>query len=199
MTKTLTLLVSCISLFSYGQNAKPNQIPKKIFSNVEIEFGVNNEVTYDYDRYSGDRLISGATTDLDNKTSFGLLYNINYPIFNKLTVGAVGGIQYQSQLKISALKLGGILRYHFRNYESININLMTAYNIALSDNITSEMGNVRFGIQFPITRTDAFNVNLNVFSDYNFYGYKRIVLNEAFERPSNVIYRSFGFSLGVQF
>ena len=46
----------------------------------------------------------------------------------------------------------GILRYHFGNYESVNINLMTSYNIALSNNIGSEMGTVRFGIQFPIKK-----------------------------------------------
>lgn len=84
-------------------------------------------------------------------------------------IGAVGGFQHQVQQNISALKIGGILRYHFVNYESININLMTAYNIALSENIDNEMANLRLGLQFPIARTD--NFNLNVFGDYNYYIY----------------------------
>jgi len=183
-----------------SKNLNQNQIAKEWFSNLEVEFGVNNEVSYDYAIYDdNDKLISGKTSELDNKTSFGILYNINYPIFNKLTLGAVSGFQYQSQLKISTLKIGGILRYHFENYENVNINLMTAFNIGISDNIKSEMGNVRLGLQFPIKRTDDFILNLNVFSDYNFYGYRKKVFNETNESPSSVIFRSYGFSLGIQF
>ena len=217
MKRYLTFLFTVISLSIYSQNkpdlndivqtgknisknSNQSQIAKKWFSNIEVEFGINNEVRYDYALYdNNDNLISGKTSELDNKTSFGILYNINYPIFNKLTLGVVSGFQYQSQLKISALKIGGILRYHFENYESVNINLMTAYNVGISDNIESEMGNVRLGLQLPIKRSDDFNLNLNIFSDYNFYGYNEKVLNETNERPSNTIFRSFGFSLGIQF
>ncbi|MCK0132574.1 hypothetical protein MWU59_13780 [Flavobacteriaceae bacterium F08102] len=183
-----------------AKNSNQNQLTKVWFSTIEIEFGINNEVRYDYDLYdTNDKLNSGKTTTLDNKSSFGILYNINYPVFNKLTLGAVSGFQHQSQLKISTLKLGGIVRYHFSNYRDVNINLMTAYNIALSNTIESEMGNVRFGLQFPIHRSDDFILNLTIFSDYNFYGYNKIVVNEINERPSNVIIRSYGFSLGIQF
>jgi len=217
MKRYLTFLFTVISLSIYSQNkpdlndivqtgknisknSNQSQIAKKWFSNIEVEFGINNEVRYDYALYdNNDNLISGKTFELDNKTSFGILYNINYPIFNKLTLGVVSGFQYQSQLKISTLKIGGILRYHFENYESVNINLMTAYNVGISNNIESEMGNVRLGLQFPIKRSDDFNLNLNIFSDYNFYGYNEQVLNETNERPSNIIFRSFGFSLGIQF
>ncbi len=76
---------------------------------------------------------------------------------------------------------------------------MTAYNIALSDNIESDMANVRLGLQFPITRTDTFNLNLNVFGDYNYYIYNEPILNEINERPGNLIFRSYGLSLGIQF
>lgn len=76
---------------------------------------------------------------------------------------------------------------------------MTAYNIALSDNIESDMANVRLGLQFPITRTDEFNFNLNVFGDYNYYIYNESILNEINERPSNLLIRSYGISLGIQF
>lgn len=217
MNKHITPLFLLVSIFIYSQNkpdlidltvtgnqisknSKPNQIAKNWFSNVEVEFAINHEVRYDYALYdNNDRLISGKTAKLDNKTSFGILYNINYPVFNKLTLGAASGYQYQSQLKISALKLGGILRYHFLNYESVNINLMTTYNLALSNNIDSDMANVRLGLQFPIRRTDDFILNLNIFGDYNYYVYQEIILNDINERPSDLIFRSYGFSLGIQF
>lgn len=213
MKKNLTILLLSISFCIYAQNpfdlinagksisqnSNKNQIPKKWFSNLEIEFGVNNEVLYDYSLYDNNNLISERSAELDNKTSYGILYNINYPILNKLTFGVVTGFQYQEQQKISALKLGGILRYHFVNYESVNINLMTAYNIALSNNIESDMANVRFGLQLPIKRMDDFNLNLNIFSDYNYFVYKEKILNQINEKPNSIIFRSFGISLGLQF
>ncbi|CAM4089352.1 hypothetical protein [Gillisia limnaea] len=191
-------------LFNVGrgisQSSNQDKLTKRFFSNIEIEFGVSNEIRYDYSIYdANDNLLGGRSTELDNKASYGILYSINYPVFNKLTLGAIGGFQHQVQQKISALKLGGILRYHFVNYESVNINLMTAYNIALSDNIESDMANVRLGLQFPITRTDTFNLNLNVFGDYNYYIYNEPILNEINERPGNLIFRSYGLSLGIQF
>lgn len=183
-----------------SQNSSQDKLAKHFFSNIEVEFGVNYEVRYDYSRFdSNDNLLGGASTELDNEASYGILYSLNYPIFNKLTLGAVGGIQHQVQQEITALKLGGILRYHFVNYESVNINLMTAYNVALSENIDSEMANVRLGLQFPVARTDDFNLNLNVFGDYNYYIYNTPILNEANEEPRNILFRSYGISLGIQF
>ncbi|MCZ2845347.1 MAG: hypothetical protein O2U61_02445 [Candidatus Bathyarchaeota archaeon] len=191
-------------LFNVGkgisQSSSQDKLEKRWFSNVEVEFGVNNEVRYDYSLYDNNgKPLRGSSTELENRVSYGILYNLNYPILNKLSIGAVGGFQHQVQQNISALKIGGILRYHFVNYESVNINLMTAYNISLSDNIDSEMGNVRLGLQFPIARTDTFNWNLNVFGDYNYYIYNEPILNENNERPDNILFRSYGVSLGIQF
>src|SRR6056297_2506152 len=182
-----------------SQNSNQNKLAKRLFSNIELEFGVNYEVRYDYSRYdNNDNLLGGGSAELDNEASYGILYSLNYPIFNKFTLGAVGGIQHQVQQSITALKLGGILRYHFVNYESVNINLMTAYNLALSDNIDSEMANVRLGLQFPVKRTNDFILNLNVFGDYNYYIFNEPILNEINENPSNILFRSYGISLGIQ-
>ena len=214
MKKILFVVLFITNFYSYSQSpfdlfnagksisksSNQDKLTKRWFSNIEVEFAVNNEVRYDYSRYdNNDNLIGGSSAELDNKASYGILYNLNYPIFNKLTLGAVGGFQHQVQQKISALKIGGILRYHFVNYESVNINLMTAYNIALSDNIESEMANVRLGLQFPVTKTDNFNINLNVFGDFNDYTFNKPILNERNERPSSILFRSYGLSLGIQF
>ena len=185
---------------SISQNSNPDQIPKAWFSNVQIEFGVDSQVEYDYVVYDNNgEMSSGMGTNLSRKVSFGVLYTINYPIFNKLTVGAISGFHYQAQQSISALKIGGIVRYHFSNYESVNINLMTAYNIALSNTIKSDMGNLRLGLQFPVAETESFILNLNVFGDYNYYSFKETALNERNEKPLTIIFRSYGCSLGLQF
>lgn len=185
---------------SISQNSKQDKLSKRWFSNIEIEFGVSNEVRYDFSVFDNNGNLSGGrSVELENKASYGILYSLNYPILNKVTIGAVGGFQHQVQQKISALKIGGIVRYHFDNYESVNINLMTAYNVALSDNIESEMANIRLGLQFPLTKTDNYNLNLNIFGDYNYYIYTRPILNQSNEKPSSILYRSFGISLGIQF
>ena len=208
---TLLVLTTCYSysqspsdLFNVGrsisQSSNKDKLAPRWFSNIEVEFGVNHEIRYDYSLYdNNDNLLGGVSTELDNKAFYGVLYSLNYPILNKFSVGAVGGFQHQLQQKVSALKLGGILRYHFVNYESVNINLMTAYNLALSDNIASEMANIRLGLQFPVAKMDAFNLNLSVFGDYNYYIYKEPILNEINEEPSNILFRSYGISLGLQF
>lgn len=202
MKRILTISLIVISFCIYSQN----QTSKEWFSNIEIEYGENFEVNYNY-ALDDDKVIDELYNKnifrkehkLDNRNSFGLIYNINYPIFNKLTLGAIGGFQFQAQQKISALKLGGILRYHFVNYESININLMTAYNLALSKNIGSKMGNVRFGLQFPIVKMNDFNLNLNFFYDVNFYSYKGKYINEINENSGDLTFKSTGLSFGFLF
>ncbi|HSJ69146.1 MAG TPA: hypothetical protein VK921_15810 [Anditalea sp.] len=194
---------SPMDLFNAGlgisQNSNQDKLEKRWFSNLEVEFGINNEVKYDYSHHTNGRLMGRSSAELENKATYGILYSINYPVFNKFTVGAVGGFQHQVQQSISALKLGGIIRYHFVNYESVNINLMTAYNMALSNNIASQMANVRLGLQFPVKRTENLNINMNIFGDFNDYIFNEPILNEPTERPNGILFRSFGISLGIQF
>lgn len=185
---------------SISQNSTANKLNKEWFSTTEPGFTVSSNVTYNYSLHdnNGD-LIGGKSETLDNKASFGMLYSINYPIFNKFTLGAVGGFQHQIEQNISALKFGGILRYHFVDYENVNINLMTAYNVALDDVIKSGMANVRLGLQFPIIKQDDFNVNLNIFWDYNYYEVNKPILNEGNEDPGSLIFKAYGISVGMQF
>jgi len=43
------------------------------------------------------------------------------------------------------------------------------------------------------------SINLNVFGDYNYYIFNEPILDETNERPSNILFRSYGISLGIQF
>lgn len=181
-------------------NSSQDKIPKRWFSTAEAEFSINYEVKYDYGRITTNgKFSAGGSSILDNKASFGLLYSINYPVFNKFSVGALGGFQHQGQGKISVLKAGGIFRYHFINYESVNINLMTAYNIGLGDKIKNDLGNVRLGLQFPIVKNYDFNLNLNVFGDWNYFEVNKPLLDEPGEVGRNISYQSYGVSLGFLF
>ena len=181
-------------------NSSTDKIPKRWFSTAEAEFSVNYEVDYNFGRLTtnGD-IKSGGSTLLENKASFGLLYSINYPVFNKVSVGAMGGFQHQGQGKISVLKAGAIFRYHFINYESVNINLMTAYNIGLGDKIKNDLGNVRVGLQFPIVKNYDYNLNLNVFGDWTYFDVTNPITDAPGEVPRDISYRSYGVSLGFLF
>ncbi|WP_081211044.1 hypothetical protein [Salegentibacter sediminis] len=63
------------------------------------------------------------------------------------------------------------------------------------------MANVRLGLQFPIVKNYDFNLNLNVFADYNYYmlDENQAFLDEPGERGKSLIYRSYGVSLGFLF
>lgn len=138
-----------------------NKLDRVWFSTGELEFIVSSDVEYNYGSLdSNGNLVSGNSMKINEKVAYGALYSINYPILNKLTLGVVGGFQHQIQPKITSLKTGGILRYHFVDYDNVNIYTMIAYNISLKDYIKSGMANLRFGLSFPIKKLDFLNINL---------------------------------------
>lgn len=183
-----------------AKNSNPVALEKRWFSHVDIDFAIANSIEYNYIRRdeNGD-IVYGSQEELKNKAAYGILYSYSYPIFRKFTLGAVGGFQHQVQQSISALKAGTIMRYHFVDYESVNLNFMLAGNIALNDKIDSNFANLRFGLQFPITRIDGFVMNLNVFGDFNDFIFNESVLEGVNDDPKSLVYRSYGFSLGIQF
>ena len=61
------------------------------------------------------------------------------------------------------------------------------------------MGNVRFGLQFPIVKMNDFNLNLNFFYDVNFYSYKGKYINEINENSGDLTFKSTGLSFGFLF
>ncbi len=162
---------------------------KKWIQTAELEFIIPSEVEDSRD------------VKLDKKVSYGALYSINYPILNKLTFGAVTGVQHQIYPKITCLKLGGILRYYFVDYDNVNIYTLLTYNIGLQDYIKNGMGNLRLGLTFPIKKFDDFNLTLNVLWDYNYYNYKNTgkYIYYAQKDKGAFIYRAYGIGLGIQF
>ena len=160
-------------------------LEKQWIQTAELELILPSEI-----KYKG--------SELDNKLSFGALYTINYPLFKKFTIGAVGGFQYQSQQSISAAKLGGMFRYYFQDYENANMYVLLAKNIAVSEKINSVLGNLRLGLQFPVDKDPNYTLTMNIFWDYNFYGIKKPLL-DLNENPGNLTARGYGVSFGFQF
>lgn len=183
-----------------AKDTDPIPLEKRWFSHLDVDFSIANSIEYNYkSRDDNGNLMFGSQKELANKAAYGILYSYSYPIFKKFTLGAVGGLQHQVQQSITALKAGAIMRYHFVDYESVNLNLMFAGNIALNDKIDSNFANLRLGLQFPITRIDGFVMNLNVFGDFNDFKFNESILEGVNDDPLSIIYRSYGFSLGIQF
>lgn len=172
-------------------------LEKKWIQTAELELILPSETKYSYSQSVANGSV-GYGEILDNKLSFGALYTINYPLFKKFTLGALGGFQYQNQQNISALKLGGMFRYYFKDYENANMYLLTAKNISVNDKINSAMANVRLGLQFPVKKTSEYNLTLNVFWDYNYYDVKKTLL-DLDENPGYLNTRGYGVSFGIQF
>lgn len=160
-------------------------LEKQWIQTAELELILPSEI-----KYKGN--------ELDNELSFGALYTVNYPLFKKFTLGVVGGYQYQIQQNISALKLGGMFRYYFQDYENANMYLLTAKNISVNEKINSAMANIRLGLQFPIDKDPNYTLTMNIFWDYNFYDIKKPLL-ELDENLGSLTTRGYGVSFGFQF
>ena len=122
-----------------------NELPPELIQTFGIETSLPQRVYYQFEN---------GETILTSRLSFASFYTINYPLFKKLTFGVISGIQHQSQGSLTGLKVGGILRYYFKNYESANFYFMTAKSIGIFGKIDNSpgYGNARFGLEFPIFR-----------------------------------------------
>ena len=112
----------------------------------------------------------------------------------------ISGIQHQSQGSLTGLKIGGLLRYYFKNYESANFYFMTAKSIGIFGKIENSAGygNARFGLEFPIKKNDDININFNIFWDNDSYKLKSPIIKE--EIPRDITYHEgYGLGIGIQF
>lgn len=170
-------------------------LDKKWFSTAELEFLVPNKVRYSYSSIINNQTFY-TNDEIAKNISFGLIYSINYPIFNKLSLGGVTSFEYQTSYGLVALKLGTKMNYYFTNYENASLYLMVLHN-TVSNKAKSEMGNVRLGLAFPISEIDENNLTLNFFWDHDFYRLKKPLISN--ETPNSVNFTSYGVSIGIQF
>lgn len=168
-----------------------NNLPPELIQTLSLGISLPNSIQYRFD---------GNGKDLNSRLSFDLFYSINYPIFRKVTLGLITGFQHQSQGSITAYKLGGLIRYYFKNYDSANFYMMTARSIGFESKVENKSGygNVRFGLEFPIEKYDDFNINFKIFWDNDSYALKKPLFEN--EMPEEIIYHgAYGLGIGIQF
>lgn len=170
----------------------------KWFSNGDLEFIIPNKVEYDY-RYTDQ---PGIHIDeiTNSKLAFGISYSYNYAVFKKLSVGVLTGFQVHSRPDLSMLKLGGTIKYFFVDTDKAYVYLNPfVYDFSLNKNQFKRGGNTRIGIGFPISKQESYNINLSVFYEVNDLSLKGSKSLYDTEIPQNIIFRSFGFSIGAKF
>lgn len=154
---------------------KFNNLPPELLQTLGLGISLPNKVNY---RFDGDGKV------LNSRLSFDLFYSINYPILRKFTLGLITGFQHQSQGSITAYKLGGIMRYYFKNYDSANLYIMTARSIGFDSKVENKLGygNIRFGLEFPIEKYDDFNIIFKIFWDNDSYALKKPLFENEYQK-----------------
>ena len=168
-----------------------NELSPKLIQTFGIETSLPQRIYYQFEN---------GETILTSKLSFASFYTINYPLLKKLTFGVISGIQHQTQGSLTGLKIGGLLRYYFKNYKSANFYFMTAKSIGVFGKIDNSTGygNVRFGLEFPIKKNDDIHITFNIFWDNDSYKLKKPIIKE--EIPKDITYHEgYGLGIGIQF
>lgn len=185
------------SLLGFSQD----KINKRWYSTIDVEFINPNKVEYSYGIYSPDydAIIGGDDEITNTNPSFGALYSINYNLFKKLSIGAITGIQYMNNPDFNMLKLGTNIKYFFVDSNNVYVYVDIAYDYSLNKNKFKNGANTRIGIGFPVLKRDDFNLNINIFYEVNDLTLDRSKPLLDSEIPKDIIFRSYGLSVGVQF
>lgn len=169
-----------------------NNLPPELIQTLSFGISLPNDISYYYNNGSGETL--------NSRLSFELFYTLNYPIFKKVTFGLITGFQHQSQGSITSYKLGGLVRYYFKNYDSANFYILLARGFGLDTKVENSAGygNFRFGLEFPIEKYDDFNIIFKIFWDNDSYALKKPLFEN--EIPEEIIYHgAYGLGIGIQF
>jgi hypothetical protein len=197
MKKIYFIFVMFISFSGFSQN----NLNIKWHSTIDVEFINPSKVEYYYGIYNSDydAIIGGDDEIVNSNPSFGALYSINYNVFKKLSLGVITGIQYMNKPDYSMIKLGGCIKYFFVDSNNVYTFIDIAYDHSLNKNQFKNGMNTRIGIGFPVLKKDTFNLNINIFYEVNdliLDGSQPLFNNEI---PGNIIFRSYGLSIGAQF
>jgi len=176
----------------------------KWYSTGEIEFIFPRAKEYSYDDNNTN---IGYKVDLPTKEgflldSYGLLYTYNYLLFRKLSLGVLGGAQVHNNPDIFMLKLGGIMKFFFVDEDNVYVKLILAHEFSTSKNDFNKGTTVRFGLGFPVLKKESFNLNVNIFTVYDYFdltGANPLDAALAGHIPKTLIIRGFALSVGAKF
>ena len=183
-----------------GQNLED----KRWFSQAEVEITIprRDKVLYSFSDINTvditknrDYRVGGIV--LDRKVLWGTNYSINYQLFRRWSIGALGGFTYLSYPSISVLKLGGVIRFDFSEEFKANAFLQLSDYIPLKKSLQHNLGEIKLGLSIPVLVEDKFSINASLYTLYSTFHMAKPLF--ADETPDLVEYRGVGFGFGIRF
>ena len=164
---------------------------KRWNSFVDIDFIIPGRIEY----HTKGSILSRK---LDHSFTYGLNYSYEYSLLRKLSIGGVTGISFLAKPTIPSLKYGGILRFTFVEAYKANIYFQVAGYLPLNNRSRSDFGEMRLGLNFPISKGDNYNLTAGVYLTKISNSIKERLL-EIPADPDRIRYNGIGFSIGVRF
>jgi hypothetical protein len=196
------IIIIFVLFTGFSVNAQ-NELDRKWYSNVDVELIMHNKIEYNYGYFDADYNSKVSSSENLNvrKAAFGLTYSLNYMVFKKLSLGLSTGYKNYNNPDLSMLELGGITKYFFVDSNNVFAFVSITNEISLNKSQFKSGTNARIGIGLPILRKDKFNINLNLFKEQNFLRLDGAepLFNFDQEKPSGLIYKSWGLSAGIKF
>lgn len=192
------ILFVCIFICSFG-----NAQIKKWYSNADLELIMHKKVTYSYNYVDTDgqkHYVGDEELNVKNP-AFGLTYSFNYMLLRKLSIGVLGGYKNYNEPDFSMLELGGIAKFFFVDTNNVYIYGSLASEFSLDKKQFKSGTNARIGLGVPIIKRDEFIISLNLFAEQQFLRLDdaKPIFNYYQEKPSDIIYKSYGLSAGIKF
>ena len=195
------LLLFCVIIYTFGYSQEPKI--KRWYSTADLDLIMHKKIEYGYSYFNTDlnHRVSGEEEINAKKVAFGFRYSFNYMFSRKWSIGVLTGYKSFKRPDFSMVEIGGILKYYFVDTDNVFVYTSLSNQISLNKNQLKSGSIARIGLGVPVLKKEKFNLNLNVFKEQNFFR-----LNENYalfgleqERALDIVYRSWGISLGVKF
>lgn len=166
---------------------------KYSFSKKQLlkEYFEGNEITREYPH--------GYTKKMSDKPAFSLNYSFNYQFWDGLSFGVVTGLYHLPlpEATLSAAKFGGQFRYTFDEDYKASMYIQVVGFLPLNKYVTTELGEARFGMTFPIIDNDEYVFTATLYTSYVSFQINKPLLYD--EKPDIVESKGFGIGLGIRF
>lgn len=163
------------------------------FSHADVETFLPNGNGIEYNRKGKSNI------KMKNRPTFGLNYSFNYQFWDGLSFGVVTGLYHLPlpEATLSAAKFGGQFRYTFDEDYKASMYIQVVGFLPLNKYVTTELGEARFGMTFPIIDNDEYVFTATLYTSYVSFQINKPLLYD--EKPDIVESKGFGIGLGIRF
>ena len=182
----ITSLFVFLPLFIFAQDSY-----KRWNSFADLNFIIPGDIEYHLEK-------SPLPIYLDHSFTYGLNYSYEYSLFRKFSIGGVTGVTLLAEPTLPTLKYGLIFRFTFVQEYKANIYFHTAGYLPLNNRTRADFGELRLGLNFPISRGEKYSLTAGIFLTAVSNQLAKPLM-ESTKDPDRVRYNGTGFSVGLRF